>query len=217
MGMAFGFFIPYARLTQAMAESNLLPAFLHIQGQETTKRAMIVASAFGYFLCVVSFYSPKFQATLQNISIVAASICYATQTYGFVLLRTTYKIDTTGYKSPFGLLGAYYVWFVSFLLFLSIAGGFQGDDGIAIISTAVFVAVVTTYYRFGCQDRQTVSDEEYASIFKFSVMRFNKQRLTLRHRASTARSIRSIMSSAKLPSLQRLVQSSKKNRIAAQN
>ncbi|CAK4080190.1 unnamed protein product, partial [Aphanomyces euteiches] len=104
MGMAFGFFIPYARLTQAMAESNLLPAFLHIQGQETTKRAMIVASAFGYFLCVVSFYSPKFQATLQNISIVAASICYATQTYGFVLLRTTYKIDTTGYKSPFGLL-----------------------------------------------------------------------------------------------------------------
>ncbi|KAH9121102.1 hypothetical protein AeMF1_007039, partial [Aphanomyces euteiches] len=113
MGMAFGFFIPYARLTQAMADSNLLPAFLHIQGQQTTKRAMIVASAFGYFLCVVSFYSSKFQATLQNISIVAASICYATQTYGFVLLRTTYKIDTTGYKSPFGLLGAYYVWFAT--------------------------------------------------------------------------------------------------------
>ncbi|CAK4072351.1 unnamed protein product [Aphanomyces euteiches] len=176
MGMAFGFFIPYARLTQAMADSNLLPSMFGIKGQKTTKRAMIMSSLFGYFLCVVSYLSPKFQATLQNISIVAASICYASQTYGFVLLRTTYRIDTTGYKSPYGIAGAYYVWFVSLCLFLSIAGGFQGDDGIAIVSTIVFLVVMTVYYRFGCLDSQTVSQEEYASIFKFSVMKFNKLR-----------------------------------------
>ncbi|CAK4631367.1 hypothetical protein LEN26_014623 [Aphanomyces euteiches] len=171
MGMAFGFFIPYARLTQAMADSNLLPAFIRVKGQKTTRRAMIVSSAFGYFLCLISYFSPEFEATLQNISIVAASICYASQTYGFVLLRTSYKIETTGYKSPYGLVGAYYVWLVSFLLFLSIAGGFQGDDGTAIASTVVFIGIMTVYYHFGCQTTQTVSPEEYASIFKFSVMK----------------------------------------------
>ncbi|CAK4818810.1 unnamed protein product, partial [Aphanomyces euteiches] len=176
MGMAFGFFIPYARLTQAMADSNLLPAFIRVKGQKTTRRAMIVSSAFGYFLCLISYFSPEFEATLQNISIVAASICYSSQTYGYVLLRTSYKIETTGYKSPYGLVGAYYVWFVSFLLFLSIAGGFQGDDGIAILSTIVFLAVMSIYYRFGCQATQTVSQEEYASIFRFSVMKFNRLR-----------------------------------------
>ncbi|KAG9399046.1 hypothetical protein AC1031_012481 [Aphanomyces cochlioides] len=206
MGMAFGFFIPYARLTQAMADSNLLPAFLRIQGQRTTKRAMIISSALG----------PKFQATLQNISIVAASICYASQTYGFVLLRTTYKIDTSGYKSPYGLYGAYYVWFVSFLLFLSIAGGFQDDDGIAIISTVVFIAMMTGYYRFGCQERQTVSDEEHSSIFKFSVMRFNKQRAKKCSRASAARStVRSAVLSTRMPSLKRIL-SGNSQRIAIQ-
>ncbi|CAK4481864.1 unnamed protein product [Aphanomyces euteiches] len=174
MGMAFGFFIPYARLTQAMADSNLLPAFIRVKGQKTTRRAMIVSSAFGYFLCLISYFSPEFEATLQNISIVAASICYACQTYGFILLRTSYKIETTGYKSPYGLVGANYVWLVSFLLFLSIAGGFQGDDGIAIASTVVFIGIMTVYYHFGCQTTQTVSPEEYASIFKFSVMKFNK-------------------------------------------
>ncbi|KAG9399041.1 hypothetical protein AC1031_012476 [Aphanomyces cochlioides] len=166
MGMAFGFFIPYARLTQAMADSNLLAAFIRVKGQKTTRRAMIVSSAFG----------PEFEATLQNISIVAGSICYASQTYGFVLLRTSYKIETTGYKSPYGLIGANYVWLVSFLLFLSIAGGFQGDDGIAIASTVVFIGIMTVYYPFGCQTTQTVSPEEYASILKFSVMKFNKLR-----------------------------------------
>ncbi|CAK4072203.1 unnamed protein product [Aphanomyces euteiches] len=176
MGMAFGFFIPYARLTQAMADSNLLPAFLGIRGQPTTVRAMVVASIFGYLLCVVSFFSDEFQKTLQNISIVAACICYASQTYGFVLLRTTYRIDTTGYKSPYGLVGAYYVWFVSLLLFLSIAGGFQGDHGIAILSAFAFVLVMTAYYWQCCKLRQTVSREEYSSIFKFSVMRFNRMR-----------------------------------------
>ncbi|KAG9399047.1 hypothetical protein AC1031_012482 [Aphanomyces cochlioides] len=108
---------------------------------------------------------------------LAASICYASQTYGFVLLRTTYKIDTTGYKSPYGICGAYYVWLVSLCLFLSIAGGFQGDDGIAIVSTVVFLDVMTVYYRFGCQANQIVSQDEYASIFKFSVMKFNKEEI----------------------------------------
>ncbi|KAG9399039.1 hypothetical protein AC1031_012474 [Aphanomyces cochlioides] len=105
LGMAMSFFIPNARLTQAMADSNLLPAFVRVKGQKTTLRAMIVSSIFGYMLCIISYFSDAFQATLQNISIVAASICYASQT--FVLLRTSYKTETTGYKSPYGLLGAY--------------------------------------------------------------------------------------------------------------
>ncbi|KAH9161126.1 hypothetical protein AeNC1_018932, partial [Aphanomyces euteiches] len=91
-------------------------------------------------------------------------------------MAMSFFIPYARYKSPYGLLGAYYVWLVSFLLFLSIAGGFQDDEGIAILSTIGFIAVMSIYYRFGCQETQTVSQEEYASIFKFSVMKFNKLR-----------------------------------------
>ncbi|RQM25097.1 hypothetical protein B5M09_010913 [Aphanomyces astaci] len=188
MGMAFGFFIPYARLTQAMADSNLLPSCLRLKGQPNTGRAMIVASGFGYLICLVSFYSPKFKQTLQNISILAGTICYAGQTLGFVMLRTTYKIDTAGYTSPYGLVGAYYVWVVFLCLFVSIAGGFQGDSCIAVASTFGFVVVLTLYYVLGCQKSQTVSKEEYTSIFKFSVMKFNKNRSKKTKRRSSGTS-----------------------------
>ncbi|ETV97441.1 hypothetical protein H310_09769 [Aphanomyces invadans] len=184
IGTAIGFSIPIARLTQAMADSNLLPQWLGLRGQTTTRRSLVVASIFGYCLCLVSFYSPMFKMTLQNISIVAGTLCYAGQTLGFVMLRTSYKIDTKGYKSPYGLTGAYYVFVVFFLVFVSIAGGFQGDDGIAILSTIGFVAVLTVYYLLVCQKVQTVSKEEYASIFKFSVMKFNKLRASKKKRTS---------------------------------
>ncbi|RHY11580.1 hypothetical protein DYB36_008167, partial [Aphanomyces astaci] len=126
MGMAFGFFIPYARLTQAMADSNLLPSCLRLKGQPNTPRAMIVASGFGYLICLVSFYSPKFKQTLQNC--------------------------------------------------------------IAAASTFGFVVVLTMYYVLGCQKSQTVSKEEYTSIFKFSVMKFNKNRSKKTKRRSSGTS-----------------------------
>ncbi|ETV70150.1 hypothetical protein H257_14315 [Aphanomyces astaci] len=148
MGMAFGFFIPYARLTQAMADSNLLPSCLRLKGQPNTGRAMIVASGFGYLICLVSFYSPN----------------------------------------PYGLVGAYYVWVVFLCLFVSIAGGFQGDSCIAVASTFGFVVVLTLYYVLGCQKSQTVSKEEYTSIFKFSVMKFNKNRSKKTKRRSSGTS-----------------------------
>ncbi|RLN92241.1 hypothetical protein DYB28_006821 [Aphanomyces astaci] len=176
IGTAVGFSIPYARLTQAMADSNLLPAWLGLRGQQTTLRAMIVASAFGYCLCFVSFYSPMFKMTLQNISIVAGMMSYMGQTMGFVMLRTSYKIETKGYKSPYGLVGAYYVFLVFFCVIVSIAGGFQMDKGIAIVSTIGFILILTAYYVLVCRKVQTVSKEEYQSIFKFSVMKFNKSR-----------------------------------------
>ncbi|RHZ25089.1 hypothetical protein DYB37_012259 [Aphanomyces astaci] len=203
MGMAFGFFIPYARLTQAMADSNLLPSCLRLKGQPNTRRAMIVASGFGYLICLVSFYSPKFKQTLQNISILAGTICYAGQTLGFVMLRTTYKIDTAGYTSPYGLVGAYYVWVVFLCLFVSIAGGFQGDSCIAAASTFGFVVVLTLYYVLGCQKSQTVSKEEYTSIFRFSVMHFNKSRSKKQKKRSSAAT--SHLSRASIATAARLV------------
>ncbi|KAF0709097.1 Aste57867_6094 [Aphanomyces stellatus] len=191
LGMAFGFFIPYARLMQAMADSNLLPPWLGLKNQPTTTRAMFVSSGFGYILCIISYYSPAFQTTLQNIALLAAAVCYAGQTYGFVLLRTSFKVDSNGYQSPFGIYGAYYVWCVFFVLFLSIAGGFQGDNGIAIMSFMGFIAVMSVYYRIVCLKHQTVSKEVYASIFKFSVMKFNIGRKTKLSKRSSAASSKS--------------------------
>ncbi|KAF0689560.1 Aste57867_19000 [Aphanomyces stellatus] len=181
MSMAFGFFIPYSHLMQAMADSNLLPSRLNLRGQPTSFRAMVVGSLFGYLLCVISFVSPAFQTNLQNLSLLSASLVYGAVTYGFTLLRTAYKVEsTTGFVSPFGIPGAYFVCFVYFFLFVSIAGGFQGDDGLAASSLFGFIVLLTLYYHKCAKTTQTFSEAEYKSIFKFCVMKYNKDREKIR-------------------------------------
>ncbi|KAF0694593.1 Aste57867_14543 [Aphanomyces stellatus] len=186
MSMAFGFFIPYSHLMQAMADSNLLPSRLNLRGQPTSFRAMVVGSLFGYLLCVISFVSPAFQTNLQNLSLLSASLVYGAVTYGFTLLRTSYKVEsTTGFISPFGIPGAYFVCFVYFFLFVSIAGGFQGDDGLAASSLFGFIVLLTLYYHKCAKTTQTFSEAEYKSIFKFCVMKYNKDREKIRSRRNS--------------------------------
>ncbi|KAF0699576.1 Aste57867_9864 [Aphanomyces stellatus] len=182
LGIAFGYMIPYARLTQAMADSKLLPGCLCLQGQRTTTRAMLIASALGYLLCLVSFLSPAFLASLLNQSLLAASTVYMALTYGFVLLRTSYKVESTRYNSPYGLFGAAFVWIVNSLVVISILG-YQNDQGLAAACVFGYVVLCSLYYVRYCKASQTVSDEEYASVLKFSIMKFNKQRRKKTQRA----------------------------------
>ncbi|EQC27348.1 hypothetical protein SDRG_14872 [Saprolegnia diclina VS20] len=175
-GMAFGFVLPYARLAQALADSHLLPNWLGLLGQTSTLKAMIVTSSAGYVICLLSLFVPALDASLQNISILAASFCYLGQITGFVMLRTIYKTDSVGFQSPFGIWGAYFACFIYLLLAISIIGGFQGDDGVAVGALALLVLLSSAYYHCVAKHVQTISKEEYASIFRFSVMKFNRRR-----------------------------------------
>ncbi|KAF0697443.1 Aste57867_11866 [Aphanomyces stellatus] len=133
MGMALGFMIAYARLTQAFADLHLLPSFLRLHGHCTTVHATVDSPAFG--------------ATHPNISILAATVVYAGLTYGFVLLRTTYKVETMphGYTSSYGVAGAYFVWTVYAILAFSVVGRFQSDSGLAVGCLDVLVLVLSVY------------------------------------------------------------------------
>ncbi|OQR93701.1 Amino Acid-Polyamine-Organocation (APC) Family [Thraustotheca clavata] len=176
MGMAAGFFLPYSYLTQALANSNLLPSSLGLKNQTSTFRCMVASSLFGYFLCVLGYFSPEFQSAMQNLFILAATFCYGAQLVGFVMLRTTYHTETSGYSSPFGIKGAIFSGLIYLLIALSIAGGFQGDNGIAVIALLGFIVLLTLYYHFICKHGQSLSKDEYATVFRFSVMKYNSLR-----------------------------------------
>jgi len=176
IGMAMGFMLPYARLTHSLAESNLLPQWLGLKDQKTTTRAMIVASAFGYVLCIISFLSDAFQSGLQNLCILAACLSYLAQIAGFVMLRTTYNTPSEGFSSPLGIGGAVYSSTVYLLLIISIVCDFQGDNGLTVASVTMTIGLLTIYYHTVCKKRQQMSKEEEATIFRFTIIKFNRRR-----------------------------------------
>ncbi|KDO29663.1 hypothetical protein SPRG_05615 [Saprolegnia parasitica CBS 223.65] len=178
MGMAAGFFLQYAHLTQSLANSNMLPACLGLKNQATTLKPMVAASAFGYLLCTLSHLSPAFEKALQNLFLLAATFCYSAQLIGFGMLRTTYRCDSKEFTSPFGIPGAVFAGSVYLLLALSIAGGFQGDDGVAVASFAAFLLLLLIYYHTVCKSTQTLTKDEYAAVFKFSVIKYNAARFS---------------------------------------
>ncbi|OQR88010.1 Amino Acid-Polyamine-Organocation (APC) Family [Achlya hypogyna] len=185
MGMAAGFFLPYTRLTQALANSNLLPPILGLKNQASMLKPMTAASVFGYILCVIGYMSPAFESAMQNLFILAGTFCYVAQLVGFVMLRTTFHTETTGYTSPYGIPGAIFASTVYFFLALAIVGGFQGDDGVAVIALTVFVSCLSIYYHLVCKTTQSLSKDEYACVFKFSIMKYNTLRLKHGRKART--------------------------------
>ncbi|OQR82199.1 Amino Acid-Polyamine-Organocation (APC) Family [Achlya hypogyna] len=181
VGMAAGFFLPYGHLTQSLANSNMLPPMLGLKNQRTTLKPMAAASVFGFCLCTVGYFSPEFKQAEQNLFILAGTFCYGAQLAGFVMLRTTYRCDSTGYVSPYGIPGAVFAGAVFVMMAISIAGGFQNDGGVAVSAMVVFVGVLCAFYHLVCKNTQTLSKDEYATVFKFSIIKFNASRSRKSH------------------------------------
>ncbi|OQR90633.1 Amino Acid-Polyamine-Organocation (APC) Family, partial [Thraustotheca clavata] len=175
VGMAAGFILPAGRLAQALADSSLLPPWLGLKNtsSKSLRRSMTFISTIGFFFCTICYFSPTFEQALQDFFILAATFCYVAQLVGFVLLRTTYKAESNGFKSPFGIIGAVYSGIIFVFMGISIAGGFQGDGGVAAIALLVFMILLTIYYYTICLHRQTISKDEYAAIFRFTIIKFN--------------------------------------------
>ncbi|EQC33764.1 hypothetical protein SDRG_08866 [Saprolegnia diclina VS20] len=163
VGMAAGFILPYTRLTQALANSNLLPPILGLKHTKSLAKPMVFASFFGYLLCLLGYFALAFESSTQNIFILAGTFCYGAQLLGFVMLRTRYHTESNGFVSPFGLGGVVFAGIVFGMIAISIVGGFQGDDGIAAISLMLFVILLSVYYHGHCKHHQSLSKDEYAS------------------------------------------------------
>jgi amino acid transporter len=176
VAMAFGFILPYGKLLQSLADSNLTPSFLGLRFQRSNNKAMILGSLLGFLFCVLAFLDPKVDAALQNVCILSATMTYFAQLIGFCLLRTRYSTVEREYRSPLGIPGAIFAGLFFLLLNISIIGGFQQDDGLAAFIVVVLIAIFSVFYFGFAQKSQTLSPEEHKSIFRFNVMNFNRRR-----------------------------------------
>ncbi|OQR88797.1 hypothetical protein THRCLA_22793 [Thraustotheca clavata] len=126
---------------------------------------MVMVCIFAYFLCIVGYLSPTSGNALQDMFLLSASVCYIAQIIGFILLRTTYKAESTGYKSPFGLIGAGYAICIYVMLAISVLGNFQKDDDRAALMLLTFFISITAYYFYVCKERQTIQRMNMLQFF----------------------------------------------------
>jgi amino acid transporter len=185
-GMAIGFVVPYGKVMQSMADSNLLPPILGLQGQRSINKATLLGSVIGYAWCGFGVLIPNVNAALQNVCVFAATLTYMAQITGFIMLRTRFASASREFYSPLGVPGAVFAGLVYMLLQASIIG-FQNDHCVAFASVCLILVALSTYYFSYARPRQTLSSEEYKSIFTFSVINFNRRKFSKRNGSSALR------------------------------
>jgi len=173
LGMALGFIIPYGRLLQSLADSNLAPSMFQLGGQKTITRGMIVGSVLSFIFCLLAFFIPVINAQLQNICLLAATFTYFAQITGFIMLRRSHGNLPRNFVSPFGVPGAIFSALVFVLLNLSVIF-FQDDDYVTAIVVLILIVVFTLYYYLFAETKQTISMEET----KFDVLNANRKALS---------------------------------------
>ena len=178
IGMGWGFFAPVGKLLQALGQSNLLPRFLCLNGAESHRTGVVVASVIGFVLCIAGYFNRSFGAALQNIAIACGCIQYFANCYAYILLKTTFKQVEREFKSPFGIVGAVLCMFIFMLVLISTlffqSDGFRGTGEyttlIVICGLIVFLAM--WYYMF-VTGAQRFSPSEQKTVFRLHVYQFN--------------------------------------------
>ncbi|OQR88887.1 hypothetical protein THRCLA_10044 [Thraustotheca clavata] len=59
------------------------------------------------------------------------------------------------------------------MLAISIIGKLQNDNDRAITMLLVFFIALTIYYFYACKGCPTISKDEYTSVFRFTIIKFN--------------------------------------------
>ena len=167
-GMALGFVMPYAKLLQSMADSNLMPSWFMLQGQVCLSRATIVGSVLGFIFCCFGYAFEPFESALANMSIISGFLTYLAQLVGFICIRVQYRQLRPEFKNPLGIPGAIYAMTVFSVGIISVAG-FQNDNGIAVLSLVGLIFLISIYYFASARYHERLSPDE----FKFRVLKFN--------------------------------------------
>lgn len=203
--MAFGFLLPYGRLLQSMASSNLVPSFFGLKHETDIDKAMIIGSVFGYLFCIIGAYIPAIASSnaLSNICILAGFLSYFAQLAGFVMLRTRYSAVERQFYSPVGIPGVIFAGIIFAFGTVSVAF-FQQDDYAAFISVFVLVALLTAYYYLFAKNTQILSKEEQDTVFKLHIINYNLRmqrgikRGNLKRKFSLGESVRDFLNKKKV-------------------
>jgi amino acid transporter len=162
----FGFMFFYGRQLRAMGESGLLnPIFAkEVPDRHTPLGALLIGSAIGYGLCLVTFVDDSYHEPLYNLSKLCSFATDLSIFLSFWSFRRNFPTILREFVSPLGMVGAYYGAIVSALAFISVCG-FQKSHYAEIIFVGLGIIAVGYYYKV-VEKRQVFSEEEKKVMFK---------------------------------------------------
>jgi amino acid transporter len=121
-GLALGFILPYGKLVQSLANSNLLPAFLKLNNNNNNdsninnnddnddsssqKKAIIFGACISLFFCAVGMINSSVGKNLVNIGVLSEFVTNICTLVGYIMLRMKYSSIERTFESPFGITGA---------------------------------------------------------------------------------------------------------------
>jgi len=170
--MGYGFFLPYGKLLQCLADSHLAPEFLGLKDETNPSKAILICSFFGFLLCIAGLFDPEISTHLNYIAILCGFISYFGILIGHITLLVKYKDIPRSFHSPFGIYGSIYAMIV-FALGMIGSIGFLDDNHSTIIITSILILVLTICYYGMFAKTQKLSNEENKSLFKLHVINFN--------------------------------------------
>uniref|UniRef100_A0A7S0XE27 Amino acid permease/ SLC12A domain-containing protein n=1 Tax=Chromulina nebulosa TaxID=96789 RepID=A0A7S0XE27_9STRA len=170
--MGFGFFLPYGKLLQCLADSQLAPEFLGLKDEKNPSKAILICSFFGFLLCILQLIDENLSTKLNYIAILCGFITYFSILIGHITVLVKHQDMVRSFRSPFGIYGSIYA-IIVFALGSIGSIGFLDDNHITIIVTTTIVIVLSTYYYVMFIKTQKLSNEENKSLFKLHVINFN--------------------------------------------
>jgi ethanolamine permease len=161
---AYGFQYSYGNIMVAMADSNLLPSFLHYRYNNKSYPSLIVGSIIGAVVCVLMHFVPIIKRQMFNICILFAFFCYAAQCIGYIHMKLRFPALQRQFQSPVGIAGAAFAVVVWVLGIISVIF-FQADDGFAVFVVIGIIVLESIYYLVEARYQQTLSADEKAMMF----------------------------------------------------
>ena len=203
--MGFGFILPSATLCNELAQSNLIPSFLHLKDQKSNFRAMVLCSLLSYVFIIIGFVYEDFGTALNNIAILAGFFTYLMILASYARLVITFSTIERDKWNWTGLVGAAFASIIFILGCVSVAF-YQNDNYEALIAFLCIWALLTGYYLF-VRKSQTLSEDEKNTIFRLHVI-INSNKKSKRRKLKKGRSGRRGSNGSSYESMSNLVSSS---------
>ncbi|DAZ92522.1 TPA: hypothetical protein N0F65_012752 [Lagenidium giganteum] len=157
---AFAFIWCYGKLISAMATSKLLPPVLAARSRYGTPYvAIVTGSVISYVASAVVFYTDHSNFAAITC-ITCAFLTYIAQCISYISLRLNLRnMETSTFRSPFGIAGAVFAIGVWVLALVGVAG-FQENHYIVVSTLVIIIALLSVFYLVYARKRQTLSPQE---------------------------------------------------------
>jgi amino acid transporter len=184
--MAFGFMLPYGKLLQSLANSNLVPSVFCLKDNKTPHKAIVIATLISFLFCCIALSHPLISDSMNNIAILAEFFTNISTLLGFIMMRLKYSSITRGFHSPFGVIGAVVSLIIFLLGSISVVGNFQDDYDISFVCVLLIAGLLSVFYFFVAEKTQKFSKDEEQSLLKLHVININinKRRSSLVYKAA---------------------------------